>query len=267
MKTIAVANQKGGVGKSTTTFHLARAALLAGLRCLVVDLDPQGNLSASLVAEPLPDDAVGVADALSLRSDERLATVLVDTVWPGVDLAPTVGDNLALVRDELVVAGAGREGRLRAELTALAGDYDLALIDCPPSLDQLTINALTAADDIIVVTHSKLWSSTGLAHLLNTIRAVKEHYNPGLEIAGIVVNQHDATTTSGAHWLGELQAAAEERELAILGKPIPRRVVIADAVEASMGLDQWPTNTVEIEDQYREIFYAISPFVIQEAKK
>lgn len=259
MKTTAICNQKGGVGKSTTAFHLARAAALAGLRTLVVDLDPQGNISAALATDVLPDDAVGVADALSARSDERLGTVLVDTVWPGVELAPTVGDTLALVRDELVVAGAGREGRLRAELAALAGDYDLVLIDCPPSLDQLTINALAAADEVIIVTQSKLWSATGLAHLLDTVSAVRTHYNPGLEVAGIVVNQHHATTTSGAHWLGELQAAAGERGIRILGRPIPRRVVIADAVEASIGLDQWPANTAELEDLYTEIFKAIAP--------
>lgn len=238
---IALCNQKGGVGKSTTTFHLARAAVLAGRRVLLVDNDPQGNLTAVAAAEPVGEDQAGLADALSSRAPDTLRDVVVAGIWPGMSLVPTTGTTLGYVRDELVVAGAGREGRLREALAQVADDYDLILIDCAPSLDQLTINGLTAANGVLVVTHSKLFSTNGLAQLLDTIANVRQYYNPGLAVAGIVVNQHEERTVSGKGWLDELHQAAAARELAVLDPPIPKRVVISDATEAARGLDEWGT--------------------------
>ncbi|RLV51390.1 ParA family protein, partial [Aeromicrobium phragmitis] len=110
---------------------------------------------------------------------------------------PTSGIALGYVRDELVIAGAGREGRIREALEDVSEDYDLILIDCAPSLDQLTINGLTAAHGVIVVTHSRLWSANGLAQLLQTITSVREHYNATLRVAGIIVNQHEDSTVGG----------------------------------------------------------------------
>ncbi len=235
----ALCNQKGGVGKSTTTFHLARAAVLAGRRVLIVDNDPQGNLTAVAAANPVDDDQAGLADALSSRASETIRDVIVAGVWPGLDLVPTSGVTLGAVRDELVVAGAGREVRLREALAAVAPDYDMILIDCAPSLDQLTINGLTAAEAVVIVTHSKQWSLSGLSQLLATIESVRAYYNPSLTVAGIVVNQHEDRTVSGQNWLDELHTAATARGLSVLSPPIPKRVVIADATEAARGLDEW----------------------------
>lgn len=235
----ALCNQKGGVGKSTTTFHLARAAVLRGQRVLVVDNDPQGNLTAVAAAEPVDEDQVGLADVLSARTSETVRDVVVPGVWPGLDVAPTTGATLGYVREELVIAGAGREVRLREALATVADSYDLILIDCAPSLDQLTINALTAAHGVVVVTHSKLWSLSGLAQLLDTIDNVREYYNPELSVAGVIVNQHEERTVSGQTWLEDLRTAAKSRDLRVLTPPIPKRVVIADATEAARGLDQW----------------------------
>jgi len=255
MKTIAICNQKGGVGKSTTAFHLARAAVRKNLRVLVIDMDPQGNITAALTRDTLEEDAPGVADALSARAKDTLTDVIVPAVWPGADLAPTVGEALAFVRDELVIAGAGREGRLRVALAGLEDRYDLVLIDCPPSLDQLTINALTAADGVLVVTQSKLWSSSGLAHLLATMASVRAYYNPTLEALGIVVNLHENGTVSGTHWLAELTEAAGAQGIPVFTPPVPKRVVISDAVEASRGLDEWPGDVddlIRVYDHYLE---------------
>jgi chromosome partitioning protein len=239
---LALCNQKGGVGKSTTTFHLARAAITAGQRVLMVDLDPQGNLTSVAAAEPVPEDQVGLADVLSSRAEETVRDVIVSGVWEGLDVLPTTGETLGFVRDELVVAGAGREGRLREALAEVAGDYDLILIDCAPSLDQLTINGLTAADAAVVVTQSKLWSANGLAHLLTTIDNVRRYYNPELSVAGIIVNQHEEHTVAGRHWRQELQEAAAARSLTVLAPPVPKRAAIADATEAARGLDEWGTS-------------------------
>ena len=235
----ALCNQKGGVGKSTTAFQFARAAVLAGRRVLAVDLDPQGNLTSNATAEPVEDDQAGLADALSSRASETIRDVIVAGVWPGLDVVPTSGVTLGAVRDELTIAGAGREVRLREALAAVADDYDLILIDCAPSLDQLTINGLTAAQGVVIVTHSKKWSLDGLSQLLDTIESVRTYYNPTLRVAGIIVNQHEERTVGGQQWLDELHAAAEGRGLSLLTPPIPKRVVISDATEASRGLDEW----------------------------
>nr|WP_255495674.1 ParA family protein [Cryobacterium sp.]QJS06011.1 plasmid partitioning protein ParA [Cryobacterium sp.] len=235
----AFCNQKGGVGKSTTAFQLARVAVLAGRRVLAVDIDPQGNLTSNATAEPVDRDQAGLADALSSRAPETIRDVIVSGVWPGLDVVPTSGITLGAVRDELTIAGAGREVRLREALAAVADDYDLILIDCAPSLDQLTINALTAAQGVVIVSHSKKWSLDGLSQLLDTIDSVRSYYNPALRVAGIIVNQHEERTVGGQQWLDELQAAAEGRGLSLLTPPIPKRVVISDATEASRGLDEW----------------------------
>lgn len=234
----ALCNQKGGVGKSTTAFHLARAAVLAGRRVLLVDNDPQGNLTSVTAADQVDEDQAGLADALSARAPESIRDVIVPGIWPGLDLVPTTGSTLGAVRDELIIAGAGREGRLREALSAVREDYDLVLIDCAPSLDQLTINGLSAADGVLVVTHSKLWSANGLAQLLETIDSVRQYYNPGLRVAGVIVNQHEDRTLAGRHWLDALVAAAEQRSLRVLQPPIPKRVAISDATEVAQGLDQ-----------------------------
>lgn len=234
----ALCNQKGGVGKSTTAFHLARAAVVQDRRVLLVDNDPQGNLTSVATAEPVEEDQAGLADALSSRAPETLRDVIVPGIWPRLDVVPTSGITLGAVRDELVIAGAGREGRLREALAEVVGDYDLILIDCAPSLDQLTINGLTAAGAVVIVTHSKLWSANGLAQLLDTISSVRQYYNPTLRVAGVIVNQHEDRTLAGRHWLDELTAAATQRSLRVLTPPIPKRVAISDATEVAQGLDQ-----------------------------
>ncbi|MBB6335122.1 MAG: ParA family protein [Schaalia hyovaginalis] len=257
MTIIAISNQKGGVGKTTTTFHLARAAARSGARVLVVDMDPQANLSAALAADGIVDGQAGVADALSARSPLTLANVLVPTVWEGVTLAPSGGDALAAVRDELIGVQAGREQRLRRAIASVGQVFDLVLVDCPPSLDQLSINALSAADAVLIVTQAKLWSSSGLAHLLETISQVGEYYNSGLKVAGVLVNLHEGQTVSARHWLDELEAACAARGLPLLLPAIPRRVVIADAAEAALGLDQWTPPQMDLQDLYESHLEAL----------
>ncbi|HRL80913.1 MULTISPECIES: ParA family protein [Actinomycetes] len=238
----ALCNQKGGVGKSTTAFQLARAAVLAGRRVLAIDLDPQGNFTSNATAEPVDSAQAGIADVLSSRAPETIRDVTVPGVWPGLSVAPTPSyATLVTVRDELTITQVGREVRLKDALALVADDYDLILIDCPPSLDALTINGLTAAQGVVVVTEAKKWSLDGLSQLLATIEGVKSYYNAALRVAGIIVNRHEERTVSAQQWLADLESVAAERELPLLTPTIPKRVVISDATESSRGLDEWPT--------------------------
>jgi chromosome partitioning protein len=238
---LATCNQKGGVGKTTTTFHQIRAAALAGRKVLGVDVDPQGNLTQVLAAEPVPDGQIGLADVLSDRADEQLTDVIVPGVWPGVDLVPSSGETLAAVRDEMLLGGAGRESRLTEALRTVRDGYDAIWLDCPPSLDLLALNALVAAELAVIVTHSALFSANGLARLLDTIEQVRRYYNPALAIGGVVVNQYEATTRAGQHWRDELTEAAETRGIRLLSPAIPKRVMVGSAVEAACGLDEFGT--------------------------
>lgn len=233
----ALCNQKGGVGKTTTTINLARAAHLRGLRTLVVDLDPQANSTSTLLGKPPDPDVESLADVLSARTDAKAADVIVNTGWAGVDLLPSGGDALADVGGELVAMGPGREHRLREALAKLDG-YDLALLDSPPSLDLLTINALTAAHRLVIVTTAALFSADGIARLMATIEAVVRYANPDLTIAGVVVNALQARTRRQKHWMAELAADAPAP---VWQPPVPAATWIAEAVEAGSGLDEWNT--------------------------
>ncbi|RRQ25337.1 ParA family protein [Rhodococcus sp. Eu-32] len=235
---LAFCNQKGGVGKTTSVFHLAYAAAKADMRVLVVDIDPQGNLSTVLSRQALARDEVGVADVLSEASTATIADAIVPTIWPGVELVPTVPENesLAYVRDQLVIAGAGRERRLRDAVDFVDKVYDVVLIDCPPSLDLLTINALVAARKVVVVSQSALFSANGLARLRRTIEAVKRSYNPQLELLGAMINLHENNTIAGREQLVEIAA-----NINILGDAIPKRVVIKDSMESQTSLPDWGT--------------------------
>lgn len=237
-KVIAICNQKGGVGKTTTAFQLARAAVRSGQKVLLIDSDPQANLTSVATADSVGEDRLSLADVLSSRTTDGIQDVKVSGVWSALSVVPAVSQALGAVRDELVVAGPGRENRLREALDLVKDDYGLVLIDCPPSLDQLTINALVAADAVLVVTQAKLFSSNGLAQLLTTVDSVRSYYRPQLVIAGVIVNQFESTTVSAKTWLSELEAAAKPRGLQIFA-PVPKRVLISDATEAARGLDEW----------------------------
>ena len=246
-RVIAMTNQKGGVGKTTTTRNLARAGQQMGLRVLVIDADPQGNLTDALGAEDLPPDVAGLADALSSRAEATLAEVIVPSIWERVDLVPAGGDVLESVRDELVVAGAGRESWLRRGLEPVLRDYDVVLIDCRPALDQLTLNALTAADVAAIVTNPDLFSANGIARLHATIEAVREHYNPRLRIGGVIINHHEAATTlQTRHWLNELAEAG----LPLLEPAIPRHTWIGSANAQGIALDELSPEGRAVADTY-----------------
>lgn len=236
MLVATLCNQKGGVGKTTTAVNLARAAHLRGLRTLIADLDPQANTTSTLLGKAPDTDVETIADVLSARTDATAADVIVPTGWAGVDVLPSGGDALADVGAELVTMGPGREHRLRESLSKLAKDYELILLDSPPALDQLTINALTAANRVIIVTTAALFSADGIARLMATISAVRQYANPQLTLAGLVINMLEERTRRQRHWMTELTAHAPAP---VWQPPVPKATWIAEAIEAGMGLDEW----------------------------
>lgn len=242
MDILATVLQKGGVGKTTTAYHLIRAAQRADKRVLAIDMDPQGNLTTALTPERLPLDEVSLADVINPQqaSGEEpvtLADVIVSTIWPGVDLAPTVGRALAIIEQELTQAPRteDRARTLQRALQAVGGRYDLVIIDCPPNLGMLTVNALVAARGAVLVTEAGLFAADGVALMRDTIGSVQQHYNPELTIRGVLLNKWEPATLAGREWRLTLQEALGEQ---LLDPPIPKRAVIRDAIETGDALDR-----------------------------
>ncbi len=220
-RVIAVANQKGGVGKTTTAVQLAAFLAQSGHRSLLVDLDPQANATSSLGIDRSRLQAT-VYDAL-LDPAESAATVLAD-VRPGLDLVPSAGV-LAGAEVELVAAGQ-REYRLRAVLERLAPAYTVVLVDCPPSLGLLTVNALAAARYVLVPIQCEYLPLEGLAQLVTTLDLVKRRLNPALDVLGVVLTMFDARTRLALQVVQEVRRVFGPRAFRTV---IPRAVRLAEA--------------------------------------
>lgn len=259
----AIANQKGGVGKTSTTFHLAGAAARRGLRTLVIDADPQGNLTRSLSPEELAHDSVGLADALSQNTEETLASVLVPTAWEGVDLVPTTGATLSAVQQEINALNLGREHVMRERLAPLQDAYDLVLIDCPPSLDALSINAFAAANDILVVTHADMYAGDGMIKLSQTVHQMHQYVGrPDLRIAGVVFNQYDPNMKEPAYWYRTITEAATQMGIPVIHPPIPKRITLAECTfhgqRLDLSKDRRAAELVPIFDRHLQALYPAS---------
>ena len=192
-RVVALCNQKGGVGKTTSTINLGAALTEYGRRVLLVDFDPQGALSVGLGVQPHQLDRT-VYDVL-MESSVSLDDVLLKTNIPGMDLVPS---NIDLSAAEVqLVNEVAREQTLARALTPALPDYDLVLIDCQPSLGLLTVNALTAADEVVIPLECEFFSLRGVALLIDTIEKVRERLNPRLHIAGILATMYDSRTVHG----------------------------------------------------------------------
>ncbi|MDQ6826874.1 MAG: AAA family ATPase [Candidatus Eremiobacteraeota bacterium] len=218
---IALVNQKGGVGKSTTTVNLATALAVLGQRVLVVDLDPQGNSTTGLGIDKrrVRRDVYDL-----LLHDSPVEDVLLDTQVPGLALIPAT-INLAGAEIELVSA-LSRENRLKSVLASLPQDYDFTFIDCPPSLGLLTINALTAAREVIIPVQAEYYALEGLSQLTSVVRRIQDALNPDLRITGVLVTMFDGRTKLAAEVLDELHAHFPRQ---MFKTQIPRNVRLSEA--------------------------------------
>jgi chromosome partitioning protein len=220
-QTIACANQKGGVGKTTTVVNLGSYLALAGDRVLVIDLDPQGNATSGLGFDR---DSINrsVYDAVVDSAD--FAELILPGPIPGLDVVPST---IALAGAELELAPLeGRERRLARQLSDITANYDFLLVDCPPALGLLTINALTAADAVLIPLQCEYYALEGLTQLLATLDLVRDHLNPGLEIAGIVLTMYDARTNLSADVAAE---ARRHLDGLVFDTVVPRSVRLSEA--------------------------------------
>ena len=220
-KIICIANQKGGVGKTTTAVNLAASLGAAERRVLIVDMDPQGNASSGVgvdkrrLVETVYDVLINGADP---------AGIVVDTGLPHLDILPSNSD-LAGAELELV-AIIGREMRLKESIAGLAAAYDYVIIDCPPSLGLLTINAMTAADTVLIPLQCEYYAMEGLSHILETIRLIQKRLNPHLEIEGILLTMFDARNNLSRQVSEEIRSHFPKETLTTV---IPRNVRLSEA--------------------------------------
>lgn len=230
-KIAAIINQKGGVGKSTTAINLSAALGEMGKQVLLVDLDPQGNSSSGLGIEKANLENC-IYDVL--LNDVPLEDVIIPDVCPGLDVAPAT-INLAGAEVELVSEMA-RENRLKDAVGSMRGKYDFIFIDCPPSLGLLTVNALVAADKLLIPIQCEFYALEGVTKLLESMKRVKTRLNPSLDIYGVLLTMFDSRTKLSVEVADEVRGYFGR---AVFDTPIPRTVKLSEAPSFGQPITQY----------------------------
>lgn len=218
---IAIANQKGGVGKTTTSVNLGACLAYIGKKVLIVDIDPQGNATSGI--------GIDKSDV-----NQCIYDMLVDDVEARKVIIPTKVENLYTIPATIQLAGAeielvptiSREVRLKRSLEEVKANFDYVLIDCPPSLGLLTINALTASDSVLIPVQCEYYALEGLSQLLNTVRLVQKHLNTELMIEGVLLTMLDARTNLGIQVIDEVKKYFQEKVYKTI---IPRNIRLSEA--------------------------------------
>ena len=251
---ISVANQKGGVGKTTTTVNLGACLASLGKKVLLVDMDAQGNATSG-VGIRKPDVTQDIYDVLVNELPIADATLV------------TEHENLSIVPATLQLAGAeieltstmARESRLKGSLAEVTDLYDYILIDCPPSLGHLTINSFTASDSILIPVQCEYYALEGLSQLLNTVRLVQKHFNPELEIEGVLLTMYDARTNLGNEVVAEVRKYFREKVYETI---IPRNIRLSEAPSHGM-----PIIDYDPRSRGAEVYQALAKEVVNREEK
>jgi len=230
MRVLAIANQKGGVGKTTTAINLGTALAAVGVKVLILDLDPQGNASTGV---GIGEDARPITSFDVLSGKATIAKAATRTLVPNLSIVPANADLVGLESE--MMAETDRPFRLRDAVSALMADqrahpgdvpYSYLLIDCPPSLNLLTLNAMVAAHAVLVPVQCEFFALEGISQLKQTIDQIKATLNPGLEIQGVVLTMHDARTSLSKEVATEVRAFFGPK---VYETMIPRNVRVAEA--------------------------------------
>ena len=239
-RTIAFANQKGGVAKTTTTLAMSAALAERGHRVLAVDMDPQGALTYSTGIDPdALDETVNDVLVRRLPVDKVVVTREVDVLPANIDLAGA---------EAILLAKTGREYALQRALRELDDKYDFVLIDCPPSLGILTINALTAAQEVVIPLQCEALSHRGVGQLIETLVDIRHFTNPELEVFGVIPTMYDGRSL---HARKVLKDVGERYEVAVLEPPVKKSIRLAEAAQAGLSILSYAPSHVAAE-AYRE---------------
>lgn len=248
---IAVLNQKGGVGKTTTAINMGAYLAKAGKRVLLVDFDPQGNATSGLGISK--DTAETTSYDILFRPGD-IATAIVESATPGLNVVPA---NAGLASAEVELVGEpNREQRLKKGIAGL--DYDFILIDCPPALGLLTVNALAAADAMIIPVQAEYYALEGLGQLLNVMQRVRQGLNPGLEILGVVVTMYDGRTSLSGQVYDELKKHFGDK---VFKTVVPRNVRLAEAPSYGRSIaehDKWSKGARSYKQLTKEVLKRVS---------
>lgn len=231
-KAIAIFNQKGGVGKTTTNINLGASLALLGLKVLIVDIDPQGNTTSGIgVSKRALSDTVY---ELLIQDNYNPKKAILKTGIKGLDVIPANVD-LAGAEIELVALD-GRETRLKKSIDKIRDDYDFIFIDCPPSLGLLTINSLTAVDSVLIPIQCEFYALEGVSQLVSTIELIKKSLNQDLEIEGVVLSMFDGRTNLAIQVVQEVKKYFGSKMYSTV---IPRNIRLAEAPSFGMAITEY----------------------------